>query len=78
MKSIPILSTACVAVWALSLIIAATASAQVTIRSLLDELTDPAAVARWPQPEFTCKQPPDTRPPVRPAFPTAFTSKANS
>ena len=32
------------------------ANAQVTIRSLLDEMTDYAAVARWPQPEFTCKQ----------------------
>jgi hypothetical protein len=32
------------------------ATAEVTLESLLDEMTDYAAVARWPQPEFTCKQ----------------------
>jgi hypothetical protein len=30
--------------------------AEVTLQSLLGEMTDYAAVARWPQPEFTCKQ----------------------
>ena len=32
------------------------ARAAVTLESLLAEMTDYAAVARWPQPEFTCKQ----------------------
>ncbi len=30
--------------------------AGVTLQSLLSEMTDYAAVARWPQPEFACKQ----------------------
>jgi hypothetical protein len=30
--------------------------ADVTLESLLHEMTDYAAVARWPQPEFICKQ----------------------
>ena len=32
------------------------AGAEVTLTSLLEEMTDFGAVARWPQPEFTCKQ----------------------
>ena len=28
----------------------------VTLESLLREMIDPAAVARWPQPEYLCKQ----------------------
>ena len=30
--------------------------AEITLESLLREMTDFAAVARWPEPEFTCKQ----------------------
>ncbi len=37
--------------------LAATAhAATITTESLLDELIDYDAVARWPQPEFTCRQ----------------------
>ena len=32
------------------------AAAEVTLGSLLNEMTDFSAVARWPQPEFTCRQ----------------------
>jgi len=32
------------------------AAAEVTLDSLLNEMTDFSAVARWPQPEFTCRQ----------------------
>lgn len=32
------------------------AGAEVTLDSLLNEMTDFSAVARWPQPEFTCRQ----------------------
>lgn len=35
---------------------AANAPAEVTLESLLGEMTNYAVVARWPQPEFTCKQ----------------------
>lgn len=35
---------------------AACARADVTLESLLSELTDFLSVARWPQPEFTCQQ----------------------
>ena len=35
---------------------AASARAEVTLESLLGEMIDFAAVARWPQPEFTCRQ----------------------
>ena len=35
---------------------AACTRAEVTLESLLGEMLDCAAVARWPQPEFTCKQ----------------------
>ena len=35
---------------------AASARAEVTLESLLGEMIDYAAVARWPQPEFTCRQ----------------------
>ena len=30
--------------------------ADITLESLLDEMIDPGTVARWPQPEFTCRQ----------------------
>lgn len=43
-------------VWALALLSTACARADVTLESLLAEMTEFAAVARWPQPEFTCKQ----------------------
>lgn len=40
-----------------SLVVApATRAAEVTLDSLLNEMTDFSAVARWPQPEFTCRQ----------------------
>jgi hypothetical protein len=32
------------------------ARAEVSLNSLLEEMTDFGAVARWPQPEFTCRQ----------------------
>jgi len=32
------------------------AAPTITLESLLLEMVDPAAVARWPQPEFTCRQ----------------------
>jgi hypothetical protein len=32
------------------------ARAEVNLESLLREMIDPAAVARWPQPEYTCRQ----------------------
>lgn len=35
---------------------AANATAEFTLESLLGEMTDYAVVARWPQPEFNCKQ----------------------
>lgn len=41
---------------AVVLLTAAYARADVTLASLLAELTDYASVARWPQPEFTCRQ----------------------
>jgi len=40
----------------LALLSTACARADVTLESLLAEMTEFAAVARWPQPEFTCKQ----------------------
>ena len=43
-------------VWTAALLATASARAEVTLDSLLSEMTDYAAVARWPQPEFTCKQ----------------------
>ncbi len=41
---------------AVALLAAAAARADITLESLLGEMIDPAAVARWPQPEFTCRQ----------------------
>ncbi|MGC3958524.1 MAG: hypothetical protein QM813_11455 [Verrucomicrobiota bacterium] len=41
---------------AVALLPVAGARAEITIKTLLHELTDYAAVARWPQPEFTCHQ----------------------
>ncbi len=38
------------------LIAPAFAAAEVTLHSLIEEMIDYDAVARWPQPEFTCKQ----------------------
>lgn len=35
---------------------AAGAESPVTMESLLEEMVDPAALARWPQPAFVCKQ----------------------
>jgi hypothetical protein len=35
---------------------AAGAESPVTMESLLEEMVDPAALARWPQPAFACKQ----------------------
>jgi hypothetical protein len=48
--------TARAGVWAVALLAAACAQGEVTLESLLGELTDNTVVARWPQPEFTCKQ----------------------
>jgi len=36
--------------------LAAAKTTEVTLESLLTEMTDYAAVARWPRPEFSCKQ----------------------
>ncbi len=44
------------AAWLAALLVAANARADVTLESLLAEMVDYAAVARWPQPEFTCRQ----------------------
>jgi hypothetical protein len=45
------------AVFCAAALLATTCScAEVTLESLLGELTDFTAVARWPEPEFTCKQ----------------------
>ena len=44
------------AVCAVLLLKVASVSAEVTLESLLKEMLDYGAVARWPQPEFTCKQ----------------------
>ena len=44
------------AVLAAALLTGASVRAEITLESLLEEMTDYAAVARWPQPEFTCKQ----------------------
>ena len=44
------------AVCAVGLLTAASVRADVTLESLLKEMVDYGAVARWPQPEFTCKQ----------------------
>lgn len=41
---------------AIELLQAWASSDDVTLESLLNEMTDFAAVARWPEPEFTCKQ----------------------
>lgn len=41
---------------AVVLIIAANSRADITLESLLKEMTDYDAIARWPQPEFTCQQ----------------------
>ena len=41
---------------AVALLAATCAHADVTLESLLGEMTDYAAVALWPEPEFTCKQ----------------------
>jgi hypothetical protein len=46
---------ACALLPAVPVLSAATAG-DVTLASLLEELTDYAAVARWPQPEFACRQ----------------------
>ena len=40
----------------LALLAVGRARSEVTLESLLDEMTDGAAIARWPQPEFTCRQ----------------------
>lgn len=42
--------------WNVILLAAACAHADVTLESLLGEMTNYDSVARWPQPEFTCKQ----------------------
>jgi hypothetical protein len=36
--------------------LAATAAPPITLDSLLQEMVDAESIARWPQPEFTCKQ----------------------
>jgi hypothetical protein len=41
---------------AVALFTSTSVRADVTLESLLAEMTDFSAVARWPQPEFTCKQ----------------------
>lgn len=43
-------------IWTSQSLTAVAAPADVTLESLLAELTNPEAVARWPQPEFTCRQ----------------------
>ncbi|MEY4916957.1 MAG: hypothetical protein RL616_870 [Verrucomicrobiota bacterium] len=43
-------------IYAVSVMAAAQARGEVSLESLLTEMTDFSAVARWPQPEFTCKQ----------------------
>ena len=43
-------------IWAAALLATAYARADVTLESLLGEMTNYDVVARWPQPEFTCKQ----------------------
>ena len=51
----PIVPVLCLAVW----VCAASARAQeraVTLESLLGEMTDYGAVARWPDPPYTCRQ----------------------
>ena len=45
-----------IAAGAVVLITAIRLHADVTIESLLDEMTDYGGIARWPQPEFTCRQ----------------------
>ena len=46
-----------IATLAVALVITRTAHAtDVTLDSLLNEMTDFSALARWPQPEFTCRQ----------------------
>lgn len=57
-SSIHPLRNRCMAAFCSSLALAASASAvePVTLRSLLAEMTDFTAVARWPEPEFTCLQ----------------------
>ncbi|MES2924801.1 MAG: glycoside hydrolase family 172 protein [Verrucomicrobiota bacterium] len=44
------------AVLALTLFLTAHVPAEVTLNSLLEEMSDFSGVARWPQPEFTCGQ----------------------
>ena len=36
--------------------LAVSAAAPVSLDSLLQEMLDVESIARWPQPEFTCKQ----------------------
>ena len=48
--------TRCAAFSAIVLLAAVDTRADVALEALLGEMTDYAAVARWPQPEFTCKQ----------------------
>ena len=45
-----------VVIGAVAWLTAASARAEVTLESLLGEMLDCTAVARWPQPEFTCRQ----------------------
>lgn len=46
-------------VYCVSFVLAAdvmTSGPAVNLKSLLEEMTDPDSVARWPEPAFTCKQ----------------------
>ena len=56
MKPRPSQPTILIAVLVGVLLAAVCARAEVTLESLLQEMTNYAAVARWPKPEFTCKQ----------------------
>jgi hypothetical protein len=42
--------------WSICLFLTAAARAEVSLESLLGEMTDCAAIARWPEPEFVCTQ----------------------
>ncbi len=52
--------------------VCAAQASQVTLASLLNEMTDPAALARWPAPEFTSEfvssHDPDKRSPDQPGW----------
>ena len=59
--------------------LAARAAAPVTLDSLLQEMLDVESIARWPQPEFTCKQASSyDRTKVAPDKPGWFSNKDNN